>query len=236
MTGPMSMRGGPISEPRRYPGVFIVVEGIDGCGSTTHAKRLAKTLRVDGCDVRLTCEPTTGPIGALIRQVLQKRLFVPDSAGPRAFAWSTMALLFAADRLDHLDSMIVPALRDGATVISDRYDLSSLAYQSVTAPAGERVVPWIREVNACALRPDLTIVLDVSAETAEQRRGRRGASEEIFEARELQMKLAAVYRHGEDLVPGDRLVHVSGEGEIEEVSERILAVVRDTDLVRSSRR
>jgi dTMP kinase len=236
VTGPMSLRGGPISEPRRYPGAFIVVEGIDGCGSTTHAKRLAKTLRADGCDVRLTCEPTTGPIGALIRQVLQKRLFVPDDAGPRAFAWSTMALLFAADRLDHLDSMIVPALRDGATVISDRYDLSSLAYQSVTAPAGERVVPWIREVNACALRPDLTIVIDVNAETAEQRRGRRGANEEIFEARELQMKLAAVYRHGEDLVPGDRLVHVSGEGEIEEVSERILTVVRDADLVRPSRR
>jgi dTMP kinase len=162
----MSLRSGPISEPRRYPGTFIVIEGIDGCGSTTHSKRLAKALRADGVDARLTCEPTAGPIGGLIRQVLQKRLFVPDSSGPRAFAWSTMALLFAADRLDHLDSMIVPALRDGATVISDRYDLSTLAYQSVTAPAGERVIPWLREVNACALRPDLTVVIDVAAETS----------------------------------------------------------------------
>src|SRR5215211_6152531 len=108
--------------PRRLPGFFIVIEGIDGCGSTTHSKRLAKALRTEGREVRLTCEPTTGPIGALIRHVLQKRLFVPDAEGPRAFAWSTMGLLFAADRLDHLDSTVIPALRDGAIVVSDRYD------------------------------------------------------------------------------------------------------------------
>ena len=81
------------------------------------------------------------------------------------------------------DCMILPALREGATVISDRYDLSSLAYQSATAPAGERVVPWIREINTCALRPDLTLVLDVSAETAEERRRVRGGTEEISSPR-----------------------------------------------------
>jgi dTMP kinase len=228
----MSLRSGPISTPRRYPGTFIVIEGIDGCGSTTHSKRLAKALRADGIDARLTCEPTAGPIGGLIRQVLQKRLFVPDSSGPRAFAWSTMALLFAADRLDHLDSMIVPALRDGATVISDRYDLSSLAYQSVTAPAGERVIPWLREVNACALRPDLTVVIDVSAETAAERRGARGSSEEMFESHDIQRQLAAIYRSAEQLVPGDALLHVSGEGTIDEVGEQILERVRSADVVR----
>ena len=125
-------------------GRFVVIEGIDGAGSTTHAKQLARTLEGRGREVVLTCEPTTGPIGAMIRQVLQKRLFVADATGPRAFAWSTMALLFAADRLDHLDSTIVPGLRDGKVVISDRYDISSLAYQSVTAPEGAEVVPWIR--------------------------------------------------------------------------------------------
>jgi dTMP kinase len=214
-------------------GLFIVVEGIDGCGSTTHAKRLAKALRSQGRDVRLTCEPTTGPIGALIRQVLQRRLFVPDTDGPRNFAWSTMALLFAADRLDHLDSVVVPALRQGATVISDRYDLSSLAYQSVTAPTGERVVPWIRETNACALRPDLTIVIDVPHEIAEERRVRRGGAEEMFEARELQQRLAAVYKNAEKLVPGDRVIHVSGEGEVEEVGQRLLEALLVTGLLAS---
>lgn len=226
MTAVSSSRRAPFIEPIAYSGRFIVLEGIDGCGSTTHSKRLAKALRTAGVDVRLTCEPTTGPIGALIRQVLQKRLFVPDATGPRDFAWSTMGLLFAADRLDHLDCMVLPALREGATVISDRYDLSSLAYQSATAPAGERVVPWIREINQCALRPDLTIVLDVSAETAEERRRVRGNSEEMFESHEIQRKLAAIYRGAEELVPGDRVVHVSAEGEIDEVGERVLAAVQ----------
>src|SRR5215208_5930139 len=91
---------------RRQRGRFIVVEGVDGSGSTTHTKLLAKALRKRGHKVHITCEPTTGPIGALIRQVLQKRITMPGESGPRSLAWSTMALLFAADRLDHLDSEI----------------------------------------------------------------------------------------------------------------------------------
>jgi dTMP kinase len=230
MTGGSAPRRAVFTSPPDYPGRFIVLEGIDGCGSTTHSKRLAKALRMAGIDVRLTCEPTTGPIGALIRQVLQKRLFVPDATGPRDFAWSTMALLFAADRLDHLDCTVLPALREGATVISDRYDLSSLAYQSVTAPAGELVVPWIREINLCALRPDLTIVLDFAPETAEERRHARGGFAEIFEVREIQQKLAAIYGRAEDLVPGDRVVHVSAEGDIETVGQRVLVAVEQVGL------
>src|SRR5690242_12588925 len=186
---------------RRFPGLFVVVEGIDGSGSTTHTKLLGKALRQRGHRVVETCEPSSGPVGSLIRQVLQKRLFVADAAGPRSFAWSTMALLFAADRMDHLDSTVVPALREGAVVLSDRYDLSSLAYQSCTAPNGDKVVPWIRELNAAALRPDLTIVIDVPVEVAEERRRSRGGIEEMFDAKELQSRLAAVYRDAELLVP-----------------------------------
>jgi dTMP kinase len=214
---------------RRFPGAFVVVEGIDGSGSTTHTKLLGKALRQRGLKVVETCEPSSGPIGALIRQVLQRRLFVADADGPRAFAWSTMALLFAADRMDHLDSTVVPALRDGFVVLSDRYDLSSLAYQSVTAPGGEKVVPWIRELNAAALRPDLTIVIDVPVEVAEERRRARGGIEEMFDARELQARLCAVYSRAEALVPQDRLAHVSGEGEVAEVASRVLQAVEDID-------
>lgn len=214
---------------RRFPGFFIAVEGVDGSGSTTHVKMLEKALRRRGHDVVPTCEPSNGPIGMLIRQVLQRRLFVPDAAGPRAFAWSTMALLFAADRMDHLDSTVVPALRDGKVVVTDRYDLSSLAYQSVTAPGGEKVVPWIREINACALRPDLTIVIDVPAEVAEQRRRARGGMQEIFESSDIQERLVSVYARAEDLVPGDTLVHVSGVGEVSEVAARVLELVVASD-------
>ncbi len=212
--------------PGSQRGRFIVVEGIDGAGSTTHAKRLYKSLRADGHDVRLTCEPTTGPIGGMIRQVLQNRLMVPDAEGPRPFAWSTMALLFAADRLDHLDSFVVPALRDGATVISDRYDLSSVAYQSVTAPGGIAVVPWIRELNARALRPDLTLIVDVPPKVAAARRAKRGGSEELFESTEIQSRLCELYSHAEELVPGDKIVRISGEGEIDDVAANLLDAAR----------
>src|SRR3954470_5596602 len=218
----------PISRPdpgRRFPGLFVVVEGIDGCGSTTHAKLLAKAIRSRGPEVVLTCEPSTGPIGGLIRQVLQRRLFVPDATGPRNFDWSTMALLFAADRMDHLDSTVAPALRTGQVVISDRYDLSSLAYQSVTAHSGSDSIPWIRELNAHALRPDITIVIDVPAEVAEERRRNRGGVEEMFEARELQARLATVYARAEELVPSDQLIHVPGVGEVGEVASRVFESV-----------
>jgi dTMP kinase len=214
---------------RRFPGVFVVVEGIDGSGSTTHTKLLGKALRQRGLKVLETCEPSPGPIGSLIRQVLSRRLFVPDATGPRAFAWSTMALLFAADRMDHLDSTIVPALREGTVVVSDRYDLSSLAYQSVTAPTGDKVVPWIRELNAAALRPDITVVIDVPVEVAEERRRSRGGMEEIFESRELQTRLCEVYRHAESLVPHDRVAHVTGEGAVSDVAATILNAVIAVD-------
>ncbi|MEO7033846.1 MAG: dTMP kinase [Polyangiaceae bacterium] len=210
---------------RRFPGLFVVVEGIDGCGSTTQAKLLGKAIKSRGPEVLLTCEPSTGPIGSLIRQVLQRRLFVPDATGPRNFVWSTMALLFAADRMDHLDSTVAPALRAGSVVVSDRYDMSSLAYQSVTALSGPESIPWIRELNSQALRPDVTIVIDVPAEVAEERRRARGGVEEMFEAREIQARLATVYARGEELVPNDRVLHVSGVGEVQDVAGRIFETV-----------
>lgn len=213
------------SHSHALPGRFIVLEGIDGSGSTTHTKLLSKALRKQGHDVRTSCEPTNGPVGSLIRQVLQRRLLVSDGDTVRPFAWSTMALLFAADRLDHLDSFVLPGLEDGAIVISDRYDLSSLAYQSATAPGGAEVLPWIRQLNARALRPDLTVVLDVTAEVAEERRERRGGAEELFEKREIQAKLARLYLEAEALVPGDKLVHVPGDASVEETAARIQEVV-----------
>ncbi len=91
-------------------------------------------------------------------------------------------------------------------------DLSSLAYQSVTAHSGPESIPWIRELNAQALRPDVTLVIDVPAEVAEERRRGRGGVEELFEARELQAKLATVYARAEELVPNDRLLHVPERG------------------------
>lgn len=204
-------------------GRFVVLEGIDGAGTTTQLGRLARALEARGLAVHQTREPSDGPVGALIRQYLRHAVTGP-SGEPRTASWDSMALLFAADRVDHVASEIEPKLAAGAWVVSDRYDLSSLAYQSVTAPS-EQVVEWIRQLNARALRPDLTLVVDVPAELAEQRRGARGGSEELYEKRELQRRLAEIYAQAERLVPGDRLEHVSGVGSPDEVAARVFAAV-----------
>lgn len=198
-------------------GSFIVLEGIDGAGTSTQLELVARALEARGLAVHRTAEPSTGPVGSLIRQYLRKELPVPA-------AWDTMALLFAADRLDHVAREIEPLLARGSWVISDRYDLSSLAYQSATAP-NPRVVSWIRELNSRALRPDLTVIVDVPADAAAARRGARGGSEELYERDELQARLAEIYAQGEALVPGDAVRHVSGLGAPAEVTARVLAAV-----------
>jgi dTMP kinase len=207
-------------------GLFLVLEGIDGAGTTTQTARLASRLTALGHPTHTTREPTSGPIGSVIRQALTHRLVVPSAFGPRAPSWQTMALLFAADRLDHLAAEILPSVRDGVTVISDRYDLSSLTYQAASADQGsEDAVAWIRQLNAQARRPDLTIVVHVPASVASERRRARGGRVELYEDDELQTKLAEAYRDAERFVPGDRVVHVDGARAIDAVTDEILAHV-----------
>ena len=91
-------------------GRFVVIEGIDGAGTTTQVGRLVDRLRKKNIQARGTREPSDGPVGTLIRQVLAGRVVVP---GGRAPGWGTMALLFAADRVDHVEAEIEPALAVG---------------------------------------------------------------------------------------------------------------------------
>jgi dTMP kinase len=202
---------------------LIVVEGIDGAGTTTQSRRLVDALNARGRPARHTFEPSSGPVGALIRSVLERRLLDPGGA-PKRLRSEALALLFAADRLDHLDSEVLPALAAGTIVVSDRYDLSSLVYQSVTA-SGDETLPWLAALNRHARRPELTIVLDVPFEEAKSRRKQRGGAEEIFDADELQKRLAAAYARAEALVPGDALVHLSGVGAPEAVTQRLVEAV-----------
>lgn len=204
-------------------GRFVVLEGIDGAGTTTQAARLAERLRSDDpkTPVRVTREPSDGPIGSLIRQVLTGRIVVP---GGRAPGWATMALLFAADRMDHVEADIVPVLAEGGVVISDRYDASSLAYQSVSSGrGGEQAVEWIRELNKHALRPDLTIVVDLPSDLAAVRREGRGEPAQLYEQNEVQRALAEFYRDLARHMPGDRVVIVDGRGSVDEVQARVHA-------------
>jgi dTMP kinase len=205
---------------------FIVLEGIDGSGTTTQAATLADKLRAQGREVVLTREPTTGPVGRFLRQALSGKLTAGDGA-PAELGWSALALLFSADRLDHLEREIEPALSRGALVISDRYDLSSLIYQSATCPEGEAAVPWLRELNARARRPDLTLVLDVSPEVAEKRRSARASEPEIFEKAELQRRLAGLYKRSAAFVPEDRIELLPGDGGLDEVAQAIEQAVQN---------
>jgi dTMP kinase len=205
-------------------GAFIVLEGVDGAGTTTHTRELGQLLKARAVPVHTTAEPSAGPIGALLRQTLTGRMVLSAPSGmdraDRPPTWSTMALLFAADRLDHCDSEVLPQLREGVTVISDRYYHSSVAYQSVTG-GGVEAIAWIRDLNRYARRPDLTIVLDVSAELAAERRSRRRGNAELFDADDIQRDLCAFYATLERHFPGERIVHVDADGSVEEVRERI---------------
>ena len=208
-------------------GNFIVFEGIDGSGTSTQSDLLGRWFRERGLPVLVTHEPTDGPIGSVIRQVLTNRLVLPGITGPRALSWSTMALLFAADRLDHLEATILPNLRDGVTVISDRYDLSSIAYQCVSGSvdSDQSFIQWVRTLNAMARRPDLTIVLDVAHENAARRREERAWTAELYEERSLQEALAETYARAEGLMPGDRMVHVDGNLDIATVHAKAIEAV-----------
>jgi dTMP kinase len=202
-------------------GRFVVLEGIDGAGTTTQVARLADRLRAARVPVRATREPSDGPVGTVVRQVLTGRIIVP---GGRAPGWATMALLFAADRMDHVESEIEPFLAEGGIVVSDRYDASSLAYQSISSGAeAKEAVEWIRSLNRYVRRPDLTVVLDLSPDLAAERRSHRGEAAQLYEQNEVQRALAAFYRDLAKHMPNDRVVVVDATGSIDEVHARVWA-------------
>ena len=177
-------------------GKLVSIEGIDGCGKSTHTRLLARWLRARGYKVVITDEPTNGPIGRIIKRILRGDLKVPVTAE---------ALLFAADRLHHLDTLILPAMRAGKIVITERYTYSSLAYQS----ARGLNLQWIAKINAKAPRPDMAVLIDVPAEIALRRI--KGARElDTFERDlKLQRKVRTNYlrvsrKCGAKILNGDR--------------------------------
>ncbi|MBI5489570.1 MAG: dTMP kinase [Deltaproteobacteria bacterium] len=206
-------------------GYFVVIEGIDGAGTTTQSRLLHEALVREDVPVHLTAEPSDGPVGVVIRQALSGRLVVKGMSGLRAPGWTTMALLFAADRMDHLDSEIFPNLADGITVLSDRYVYSSLIYQTETSGDFGNL-PWVENINRLAPRPDLTIVLDVTSAEATRRRRHRREVEQIYDDRELQERLGLRYRELPARYPGDRIELIDGNGETQEVHRACLALVR----------
>jgi dTMP kinase len=213
----------------RRRGRFVVLEGLDGAGTTTQAALLAESLRRTGHRVVLTREPSEGPVGTLLRQALGGR---PRRLGGRTLSEATLALLFAADRLDHIASLVEPALASGAVVVSDRYVLSSFAYQGrVLDPA------WVQSLNAKAPIPDLTLFLEVRPPVAAARRRRRGGRKELFDDARTQTAVARAY--GAVVARHKRAHHVrrlNGELAVEAVAQQVHAAVNGLLARRTNRK
>lgn len=163
-----------------HPGALIVIEGIDGAGTTTQTEMLLQWLQRIGIPSVATREPSDGPIGVVARQHLGRKV---DLASPEA-----EALAFAADRMDHVASEVAPALSKGMTVVADRYYLSSLAYQALSCD-----LAWVREINRFALQPDLTVFLAVPVDVGRERFSGRAALERFEDDRDELVRVTERY-------------------------------------------
>ncbi len=204
------------------PGKFIVIEGLDGSGSTTQAAILASRLRQEGRKVSKvvqTREPSEGPGGLLIRLSLAKRLPLDDK---------TRALLFAADRVDHLFSRrgIAPFLRaQGSVVVCERYLLSFLAYQSFDAKVD---LEWLRTVSQQVIPPTLTIWLDTPPEVCLRRIiAGRGFHQELYETNEQLTAIARQFEAAAKFLQsaGFVVARIDGQGTVRQVANRIRVLV-----------
>lgn len=165
---------------------FIAIEGLDGSGGSTQLARLRSAFEARGEPVIVSREPSDGPVGKLIRSQLAGG--VSDGVLP---------YLFAADRRDHFDSVILPALARGESVLSDRCALSSLAYQA-EAHGLEKVML----LNADFPPPDLVILLDLDPVVCLERIAARGLPRDRFETLERLRSIAAAYDAAVDALTG----------------------------------
>src|SRR5690606_855650 len=152
---PGGRSGGPLTTRRRArsDAVFVVLEGGEASGKSTQAARLAARLAARGHEVVSTFEPGATPLGPRLRELL---LHGNDAVGPLA-----EAMLMAADRAEHVRSVIAPALARGAWVVSDRHVPSSMVYQGVARGLGVTLIQDLNRVATAGVEPDLVVVVDV---------------------------------------------------------------------------
>ncbi|MEG1452810.1 dTMP kinase [Brevundimonas sp.] len=202
-------------------GRFITFEGGEGAGKTTQARLLAERLRERGIDTVQTREPGGSPGAEEIRAI---------AVSGDAERWSarTETLLMYASRSDHLERKILPALEEGKWVVCDRFADSSRAYQGAGGGAPDSLIEALDEHVVGDNQPNLTVVFDIPVEVGLERAFGRGLFETRFESKGLEFHqklregfLAVAVRHPE------RCVVLDATGEVEEVAERLWAVVEE---------
>ena len=188
---------------------FIVIEGLDGAGTTTQLKILSKKLAETGKRVFSTFEPTDGEIGRLIRRVLRHEVEIDKKS---------LAILYSADRNEHVfgKNGIIEKLKEGQTVISDRYFYSSYAYQLLDAD-----YDFIRNLNNYP-SPEYLIFIDPPVDTCLERIVKRADEQELFEKKELLERVRENYQKClEKMDSQTRLIHIEGILDIEQTSQKI---------------
>jgi len=190
-------------------GLFIVLEGLDGSGTTTQAKLLGEYLKSKGYKAEKTSEPSSNLIGGLIRGVLTRQWHL-NPAG--------LQLLFAADRAHHLENFVLPALKKKQVIISTRYFFSSLAFGALDLDR-----KWLAEINKNFLIPDITIFLDTDPAECLRRIAKTRIRREFFEQRKKLEKVRKEYQR----LPGKytRFRKIDGNRKAEEVFEEIKKVI-----------
>ncbi|MDF2956785.1 MAG: Thymidylate kinase [Candidatus Alkanophagales archaeon MCA70_species_1] len=193
---------------------FIVFEGLDGSGLTTHAFDLHRWLKERGYEVYLTKEPTDGVLGGLIRSALKGELKVSAR---------TLALLFAADRTQHTET-IKRLINSGVVVISDRYKLSSYAYQSI-----EVDLDWLRKINEGALTPDVTFVIDVPPAVCMRRLQKERFHTELYEDMETLERVRENYRRLAE--EEENVIIIDGNRPQDVVNREIFQKIKELELL-----
>lgn len=204
------------------PGTFITFEGIDGSGKTTQLRLLNNFLRSKGCNALLTREPGGTKLGLRLREVL---LDATEEVDPL-----TELLVFAADRAQHVRRVLVPALEQGQVVISDRYADATVAYQGGGRGFSPELISQIVQLATGGLKPDLTLLFDVSIDDATTRTTRRkfaarDARDRLdIEKAEFHARVRDAYLRIANAEP-ERVKVIDTSGPVERTHERVKQLV-----------
>ena len=199
--------------------LFITFEGIEGCGKTTQIKLLSERLLKEGHPVLLTREPGGSAIGAKIREILLHRDHNTLSPLSELF-------LYAADRAQHCEEVIKPALKEGKIVLCDRFADATTAYQEGGRELPATTVGPVNEKACSSLKPHLTLLIDCPVELGLKRARRRGAAEKDTQDRFERLEILFHQRVRDRYLKiakdePKRVVVVDGSGSVEETQKEI---------------